>query len=255
MQTLAYQLERTITIRAHRDVVFRFFTDNTRWASWWGAGSTVEPRVGGRILIRYPGGTEVAGEILAFDPPNRIAFTYGYVKGTPVAVGESEVTIRLEAIPEGTRLHLAHAFADASVMQEHVQGWRYQLSLFGNAVANELHARSADTVDRWFKMWSNPVAEERSRQLDQLAAPQISMQDRFSVIQGVADVRAHLDGVHRFMPGFQLQRDGDVRHCQGQVLANWKGLAPDGQPRAAGANVFTLNADGRIEAVTGFWAP
>ena len=25
----------------------RYFTDNTRWAAWWGPGSTIDPRPGG----------------------------------------------------------------------------------------------------------------------------------------------------------------------------------------------------------------
>jgi len=253
MRELAHSLERTITIRAHRESVFRFFTDSARWAAWWGEGSSIDPRVGGRVVIRYPGGTEAVGEVVEFRSPERIRFTYGYSSGTPVAPGESHVTIWLEAIPDGTRLHLSHAFADESVMQQHTQGWRYQLSLFGNAVANEIHAGATATVDRWFAMWSNPDAASRLLELDQLVAPNVSMQDRYSATQGVADVRAHLDGVHRFMPGFELRRDGEARHCQGQVLVNWTSHGPDGQRRGTGSNVFTLDADGRIEAVMGFW--
>jgi hypothetical protein len=56
------------------------------------------------------------------------------------------------------------------------------------------------------------------------------------------------------MPGFRLRRAGDVRHCQGTLLADWVAVAPDGQERARGTNVFALDADGRIESVTGFWA-
>src|SRR5438093_12291856 len=42
-----------------------------------------------------------------------------------------------------------------------VQGWRYQLSLFANLVANEVHAGAADVVDAWFAAWSEPDAEAR----------------------------------------------------------------------------------------------
>jgi uncharacterized protein YndB with AHSA1/START domain len=250
---LPYRLERTLTIRARRDLVFRYFTDSARWASWWGAGSTVDARVGGRLLIRFPGGTDVVGEIIDLRPPELITFSYGYAKGTPVAPGASRVTIRLEPVPEGTRLHLSHEFDDPAAMREHVQGWRYQLSLFANAVSNELHAGSTPMVDRWFAMWSNPDADTRNGELDQLAAPHVSMHDRFSAVHGLDDVRAHIDAVHRFMPGFTLRRDGEPQHCQGQVLVRWKGLGPDGQLRASGTNVFALSADARIESVTGFW--
>jgi hypothetical protein len=37
------------------------------------------------------------------------------------------------------------------------------------------------------------------------------------------------------------------------LLADWVAKGPDGQPKAGGTNVFTLDAGGRIESVTGFW--
>jgi len=250
----AHTLERSISIRAPRDLVFRFFTDTPRWASWWGQGSTIEGRVGGRVVIRFPGGNEVVGEVVQLNRPEQITFTYGYTSGAPIAPSASRVTIRLEPVAEGTRVHLLHEFADAAAMQLHVQGWRYQLSLFGNVVADEAHAQSSQTVDAWFAMWSNPEADERRQQFDRLAAPNISIRDRFSAIDGANDVRAHIDAVHTFMPGFVLRRDGSVRHCQGQLLADWKSEGADGNARAAGVNVFTLTGDGRIESVVGFWS-
>jgi hypothetical protein len=36
--TLSHTLDRSILIRADREVVFRFFTDTAQWAAWWGAG-------------------------------------------------------------------------------------------------------------------------------------------------------------------------------------------------------------------------
>ena len=48
------KLDRTIEIRAARATVFRFFTESARWARWWGAGSTIEPVVGGAVRIVYP---------------------------------------------------------------------------------------------------------------------------------------------------------------------------------------------------------
>ena len=58
--------------------------------------------------------------------------------------------------------------------------------------------------------------------------------DRFSLIDGMDDLRPHLAAVHRFMPGMRLERDGDVRHCQGTVLADWIARGADGQERGRG---------------------
>ena len=42
--SLPYQLDRVITIGAPRETVFSFFTDNARWAAWWGKGSTIDSK-------------------------------------------------------------------------------------------------------------------------------------------------------------------------------------------------------------------
>jgi uncharacterized protein YndB with AHSA1/START domain len=253
---LSHSLDRTVVIEAEPGIVFRYFTDSDRWASWWGKGSTIEPHVGGRVLIRHPGGVEVSGEVTDVQPPQRIAFTYGYASGTASAAETSLVTIRLEPQGRGaTRLHLHHAFADASQRDEHAQGWRYQLSLFGNLVASEAFAGAADVVDGWFVAWSDPDASTREATLARIASEQVRFRDRFSLIDGMDDLRPHLAAVHRFMPGMRLERDGDVRHCQGTVLADWIARGADGQERGRGTNVFVLGAGARIESVTGFWNP
>src|SRR5665213_862228 len=97
MSALAHRLDRTIVINAPREAVFRYFTDSSHWAKWWGAGSTIDSRPGGKVYIKYPEGTEVAGEVVEVKPPERIVFTYGYVKGIPIPAGGSRVTIQLAA--------------------------------------------------------------------------------------------------------------------------------------------------------------
>src|SRR2546428_4127742 len=154
MSSLPYRLDRTVVIHATREIVFGFLTDTPRWARWWGTGSTIDARPGGQMRIRYPDGTEATGDVVEVHPPERIVFTYGYASGKPIPPGSSRVTIRLEDGRAGTRLHLTHEFADASVRDAHVQGWRYQLSLFGNVVADEVNAGAADVVDAWFDAWA-----------------------------------------------------------------------------------------------------
>src|ERR1700728_1272360 len=105
MPELRYQLERAIAIKASAETVFRFFTDSARWADWWGAGSTIDATVGGKVYIRYPNGVEALGEVIEVHPTERIVFTFGYASGNPIPPGSSRVTIRLDADEGGTRLH------------------------------------------------------------------------------------------------------------------------------------------------------
>jgi uncharacterized protein YndB with AHSA1/START domain len=252
---LPYRLDRTITINATRETVFRFFTDSARWASWWGAGSTIDARPGGQVRILYPGNVEVTGQVLELVSPEHIVFTYGFVSGQPVPPGGSRVTIRLDAAREGTRLHLLHEFAEAAARAHHVQGWRYQLALFANVVTDEAYSGAAGAVDGWFGAWAITDEREREAALARLAAPDVRFRDRYSLVDGVADLVPHIGAAQRFMPGIRLQRKGGIRHCQGTVLADWVAVGPDGQERMSGANVFVFGVDGRIMSATGFANP
>ncbi len=250
---LPHRLDRTILIRASRDTVFGFFTDSERWASWWGAGSHIEGRPGGRFLIRHPNAVEASGEVVEILPPTRIVFTYGYESGPASPPGSSRVTITLEACEQGTRLHLTHEFTDVRGRDEHEQGWRYQLAVFGNVVGDLAHAGAADTVDRGFAAWSEPAKAARDAAMAGVTTSPVTVQDRDSLLDGREDLLKHLDAIQRFMPGIALQRDGHIRHCQGTVLADWIAKNQAGEERAKGTNVFALDGSGRIESVVGFW--
>jgi uncharacterized protein YndB with AHSA1/START domain len=252
MPALAHRLDRSIVINAPREAVFRYFTDSAHWATWWGAGSTIDARPGGKVYIRYPEGTEVAGEVIDVKPPGRIVFTYGYVKGEPFPAGGSRVTVQLAAERGATRLTLTHELADAAVRDQHIQGWRYQLSLFSNVVADEINRGAAAAVDAWFDAWAEADAAKREKTLGAIASADVRFHDRYSNISTLAELFPHIAAAQHFMPGMRMERSGDVRHCQGTVLANFVIVAPDGAERASGTNVFVFGPGGQIETATGF---
>jgi uncharacterized protein YndB with AHSA1/START domain len=249
---LPHQLERHLTIRAPRAMVFRYFTDSARWANWWGAGSTIDPRPGGKVYIRYANGVEAAGEVIELQSPEQIVFTFGFVSGKPMPPGASRVTIRLAASGSETLVDLTHDFADAAVRDEHVQGWRYQLSLFANVVADELHANAEQAVDAWFTAWVEPNESTRAAMFKRIASPGVQFRDRYSAIESVDDLVAQTGAAQRFMPGVRLEKRGSIRHCQGMVLADWA-MLHNGTERGGGTNVFVFAPTGVIEWVTGFW--
>jgi hypothetical protein len=205
------------------------------------------------VFIRYPDGTQVLGEVLEIVEPERIVFTYGYESGKPIPPGGSRVTIRLEEMEIGTRLSLEHAFAEAHVRDQNLQGWRFQLSLFANLVADEVNAGAPGLADAWFAAWSITDSAERVRSLEVIAAPEVRFRDRYARIDGLVELNDHIAASLRFMPGVHMERKGAVRHCQHTVLADWVVCGPDGVERMSGINVFVLNTRGRIASVTGFW--
>ncbi len=252
LQELPHRLDRTVIIQAAPETVFEFFTDTPKWASWWGAGSTIDPQPGGALTIRYPDGTEVLGHVVEVRTPERIVFTYGYASGKMIAPGGSRVTIALAPIGDATRLTLTHEFAEAPIRDMHVQGWRYQLSLFANVVTDAQNAGAASLVDAWFDAWADPDAAARAATLGRIASGDLRFKDRYSNTEGLDDLVAHMGAAQHFMPGIRMTRNGDVRHCQGTVLAEFVAQSADGQTRASGTSVFVFGANGRIESVTGF---
>jgi uncharacterized protein YndB with AHSA1/START domain len=253
LPTLPYSLERVVTIQAPPETVFAFFQDSARWAKWWGLGSTIDATPGGDVHIRHPGNVESAGKVLEIEAPRRIVFTYGFVSGDPIPAGSSRVTIELQEQRGGTRLVLTHDLPAEKVRDDHVQGWRFQLSLFANVVADEVNANAARYVDLWFQGWGDPSIGARMSTFREIATPAVRTQDRFSNLDGMDDLLAHLTAAQRFMPGLTLTRRGDVRHCQGMVLADWVVTGLDGTERGKGTNVFVFAPSGKIEWVTGFW--
>jgi uncharacterized protein YndB with AHSA1/START domain len=255
MTALPHSLERSVLICATRSTVFRFFTDPDRFAEWWGAGSSIEGRPGGAVVIRYPNGATASGTVLEIVDDERVVFTFGYDDPSkPIPPGGSRVTITLGEHPQGTLLELRHELPDAAVRDEHVQGWRYQLALFANAAASHQHRDLTGLIDRYLAAWSEADAGARRRELTALATDDVRFADAFGATWGGADLDAHIAAVQRFMPGMCLARAGEVRHCQGSAIADWIATGPDGAPRGRGTNLFDLAADGRIARIVGFWS-
>jgi uncharacterized protein YndB with AHSA1/START domain len=254
MTRLDYALDRTVTIAARRETVFRYFTDSERFAAWWGQGSTIDPRPGGAVRIRFPNAIEAGGEVVEIAPPQRIVFTYGFGSGHPIPIGASRVTIELDETKRGTLVRLHHELPTAAVRDEHVQGWRYQLSVFANVVAKEAHAGAGALADRYFALWSETDAARRRAELAAIASEELSFRDPYSCTSGIDDLNAHIAAGQRFMPGVVLKRAGEPRQCQGMALVDWVVNGPDGAQRAKGTNVFEIGGDGRITGVTGLWS-
>jgi uncharacterized protein YndB with AHSA1/START domain len=251
MSNLPFTVDRTVVIRATPDIVFSFFTDSAKWAQWWGAGSSIDAKAGGKILINYPTGEQAVGEVVSI-APTQMVFTYGFTSGTPIAPGASRVTIDLAPVAQGTRLTLSHALADESLIAK-VQGWSFQLTVFANAVSLAVHENTESVVDAWFGAWSETDATKREAMLRRVATKDIRFDDQFSMIRSVDELSPYIGMSQQYMPGVGLERAGAVRQCRDAFLVDWIAKTTDGQPRGAGTNVFELDASNRIAAVTGFW--
>ncbi|MGH9246183.1 MAG: SRPBCC family protein [Acidimicrobiales bacterium] len=115
---------------AHRDVVFRAWTDAERLAHWFWPPRfvtevRVDLRVGGTFRIRstgLPAGENmgVVGRFLEVAVPERVRYTWRW-EGED---DETVVTVDFREAGDGTEVELVHeGFASADERDNHAQGW------------------------------------------------------------------------------------------------------------------------------------
>jgi uncharacterized protein YndB with AHSA1/START domain len=249
-----FSVERVTEIVAPIETVFSFFTDNARFAAWFGAGSRIEPRVGGKVEVVLPGGVKAGGVVEAFEPPRRIKFTWGYAGSATIPIGLSRVEIFLEPTEAGTRVRLVHSRIPTEAdVPEQTQGWRYHMAVFGRAVTAVAHARAAELADKWFAAWNTADSAERSRLLAACADSRVMFRDQYSATDGIADLEPHLAAFHVHMPGMKITRKGEPAVSHHTCLVAWDAQGPDGAVMGSGRNYFEFSAEGRIAKAIGFW--
>jgi len=246
---------RNVEICAPRETVFRYFTDPARFAAWWGEGSTVDPRPGGALSIRYPNGQKASGTFREIVAPQRVVFTFGNEgPDAPIPPGGSTVIVTLEETPRGTRLTLRHTdFPNVEIAQHFVQGWRYQLSIFSKIVAAEQHAGAAAIADAWFGAWNETDGARRRELLASCATPDVSFCDEYGVLSGYEDLDGQIAATKIYMPGLTLVRVGEPVRSHGNALVRWEMRGAEGQVKGKGVNAVTFAPDGRLARVVGFW--
>lgn len=247
---LPHRVTRSIVIDANVETVYRFFTEPALWAAWWGAGSTVDPHIGGPILIRHSNGFESTGHVLEIEPLRRFAFTFSMQADRIIPPEESRVTLELQPHGTSTVVTVFHDVADAAIAAQLPQGWRFHFSLFANAIANHLHADAEARADAWFALWTEADPRKRRTALESLAAGNVRFGDRYSCLQGIDEIASHIAASQKFMPGIALERRGSVRHCLGTALADWA-MVKEGKELAKGTNVFMFDGSGKIVSATG----
>jgi uncharacterized protein YndB with AHSA1/START domain len=116
MSTQATDLavRKTVTVKAPLEHAFNVFTEGI--ATWWpldkhslkqeDADDVVfEARLGGRVYESWQGGEENWGEVLVWEPPRRIVFSWhpGYAPKEA-----TEIEVRFSEEGDGTKVELEH---------------------------------------------------------------------------------------------------------------------------------------------------
>lgn len=107
-------LRITFDVECSPDHAFETWTRKA--TAWWppqhtvshepGATIVFEPRAGGRIFERTPGGREIEwGEVVEWDPPRRLRYLW-HIATDPAHA--TDVSIAFNTAPKGTRIEIEH---------------------------------------------------------------------------------------------------------------------------------------------------
>lgn len=134
------------TLPAAADEVFRAHTTPAELAKWWGPTGFTAPvieldlRVGGtfRIAMQPPDGEvfHLAGEFLAIEPPNHLAYTFRWEEPDPDD-RETSVTLSIDDRGKSSQVTMVQTgFATEARRALHQQGWRESLDRLADLLAH-----------------------------------------------------------------------------------------------------------------------
>jgi uncharacterized protein YndB with AHSA1/START domain len=141
-------IRKAVEVNCPPEHAFRVFVEQI--GSWWPLATksvglddavtlVIEPRLGGRVYERVRSGEEHEwGEILVWEPPRRLAFSWHPGRSSNTS---QEVDVRFSARGAGTHVELEHTgwhrLGDlaAEALAHYVTGWDEVLARYSEAAA------------------------------------------------------------------------------------------------------------------------
>lgn len=113
----------------------------------------------------------------------------------------------------------------------------------------------SDVVDGYFAMWNETDSLRRRAVTAATWAQDASYIDPMFAADGHDALDAMVAAVHVQFPGYRFRLTGAVDAHHDRARWNWELAGPDGSPPVAvGVDFAVLAPDGRLRAVTGFFA-
>ena len=127
-------IEFSRRLDASPERVWAALTEPDELASWLTEGGTFEASLGGSVSMDFGDGGVVTGEVMAWDPPALLSYTWVFLDGAA-----SQLTFVLSADGDGTLLLLTHERVPTQTAMGYTLGWhafldRFDAYLAGGAV-------------------------------------------------------------------------------------------------------------------------
>lgn len=146
----AVRFERTYPHSVTR--LWAAITEPDELSHWFPSSVVIEPRVGGKVEFSGdPHTGPMTGEILQFDPPHRLAYTWG---------GDE---LHFELAPtdaNGCTLTLIDVLEASDAAARNAAGWSVCLAEFDKHIAGEVTAgpHDSDSIKQWRPLYESYVA-------------------------------------------------------------------------------------------------
>ncbi|MFL5930564.1 MAG: SRPBCC domain-containing protein [Gaiellaceae bacterium] len=136
-QELTQDVTEEVEVGAPPDRVWQLLTDPAELPKWWPDAAELEPRIGGRIVLRFGPG-DVTGEVTEWQPPETLGFTW-IASNMPDV--ELHVTFRVDDLGGGrSRVRVVHSGfegAPAGAREQVVGGWAHFLPRLAETAGKE----------------------------------------------------------------------------------------------------------------------
>ncbi|MFI5958086.1 nuclear transport factor 2 family protein [Cryptosporangium sp. NPDC051539] len=111
----------------------------------------------------------------------------------------------------------------------------------------------SDLIERYLSVWNEDDPAARRTKLAEHWAEDVTLVDPLVQVKGRDAIEATIAGVREQFPGLVFTPVGTVDAHHDVARFRW-GLGPaDAEPLAIGFDVVTLDAEGRIASVVGFF--
>lgn len=247
-------VEVSVHVAARPETVFRIVAEPEGFPRWMGEGAELEPTVGGRVRVPYPGGTVALGEVLELTPPRRIAWTWGFEGGDHgMEPGSTRVVIELQADGDGTRVTLRHSGLPEAIAEGTASGWRHYASvLAAQAAEAELGDRLEPLVTTFAEALNETDAERRMDLLAECFEEGGTFRDPAGITAGLDELSAFIGGTHGVRPGIRFELDDEIDQSHDWIRFGWRWTDGDGNVLISGLSVAQVSMEGRITQVVGF---